>query len=276
MTTAPSAPSASDGSSVRRHALGEFVRSARARITPQMAGLPDGRRRRTPGLRREEVAQLSGISVTWYTWIEQGREVSVSPSVWGRIAGVLQLARAERAYLFELAECADPQHPRDDASGPPAPLRECVEAIQAPAYVLDRAWNVLAYNAPMRGLFDDWPARDAKPNLLRYIFQDPAARELVVDWDQRARRVVAEFRADAGAHLDEPDVAQLVEDLKRDSGTFAHWWTRHAVVEREGGLRDFQHPRRGRVAFQQVTFRLATHPELKLVMLLAGEAMPAE
>ncbi|WP_144632427.1 helix-turn-helix transcriptional regulator [Bordetella genomosp. 13] len=276
MTTAPPLSASHDGSSVRRHALGEFVRSARARITPQMAGLPDGLRRRTPGLRREEVAQLSGISVTWYTWIEQGREVSVSPSVWARIAGVLQLARAERAYLFELAECADPQHPRDDASGTPAPLRDCVQAIQAPAYVLDRAWNVLAYNDPMRELFDDWPARDPGPNLLRYIFQDPAARDLVVDWDQRARRVVAEFRADAGAHLDETDVAQLVEALKRDSSVFAHWWTRHAVVEREGGLRDFQHPRRGRLAFQQVTFRLATHPELKLVMLLAGAAPAVE
>lgn len=262
-----------DGSPLRRQALGEFVRSARARITPQMAGLPAGMRRRTPGLRREEVAQLSGISVTWYTWIEQGREVSVSPAVWARIASVLQLARAERAYLFELAECADPQHPREDGGGAPGLLRECVEAIGAPAYVLDRAWNVRAFNAPMRELFDDWPARDPQPNLLRYIFLAPAARELVVDWEQRARRVVAEFRADAGAHLDEPDVTALVQALNRESPVFAHWWTRHAVVEREGGLRDFQHPRRGRLVFQQITFRLATHPELKLVMLLGdGQA----
>ena len=185
-------------------------------------------------LRREEVAQLCGISVTWYTWIEQGREVSVSPSVWSRIAGVLQLARAERAYLFELADCADPQPPRDDAGGAPGPLRACVDAIRAPAYVLDRAWNLLAWNEPLRELFDDWPLRDPEPNLLRYIFLDPAARELVVDWEQRARRVVAEFRADAGAHLDEPAVLALADALNRQSPVFAHWWTRHAVVEREG------------------------------------------
>ncbi|MVW72426.1 MULTISPECIES: helix-turn-helix transcriptional regulator [unclassified Bordetella] len=257
-----------DSSTRRRQALGEFVRAARARITPQMAGLPDGMRRRTPGLRREEVAQLCGISVTWYTWIEQGREVTVSPAVWARIAGVLQLARAERAYLFELAECADPQHPRDEDSEAPGLLRECVDAITAPAYVLDRAWNVLVHNVPMNDLFDDWPLRDAQPNLLRYIFLNPAARELVVDWDQRARRVVAEFRADAGAHLDEPDVLTLLDELNRESEVFAHWWTRHAVVEREGGLREFQHPRHGRLAYQQTTFRLATHPDLKLVMLL--------
>jgi len=273
MNSAPSTPP-HEGSTLRRRTLGEFVRSARARITPRMAGLPEGMRRRTPGLRREEVAQLSGISVTWYTWIEQGREVSVSPAVWARIASVLHLARAERAYLFELAECADPQQPRDEAGGTPGLLRECMDAIGAPAYVLDRAWNVRAFNAPMRELFDDWPVRDAAPNLLRYIFLDAAARELVVDWEQRARRVVAEFRADAGAHLDESDVAELVDELNQGSSVFAHWWTRHAVVEREGGLRDFQHPRRGRIAFQQITFRLATHPELKLVMLLADPQTP--
>jgi transcriptional regulator with XRE-family HTH domain len=257
-----------EGTALRRRALGDFVRNARARITPQMAGLPAGMRRRTPGLRREEVAQLCGISVTWYTWIEQGREVSVSPAVWARIAAVLHLARAERSYLFELAECADPLHPRDEPAGTPGLLPACVNAIVAPAYVLDRCWNVLAHNAAMRELFDEWPVRTARPNLLRYIFLDPAAHELVVDWEQRARRVVAEFRADAGAHLDEPDVTALLEELTRTSPTFEHWWTRHAVVEREGGLRDFRHPRRGILRYQQITFRLATHPEFKLVMLL--------
>lgn len=261
-------PGPPDSSTRRRQALGAFVRAARARITPQMAGLPEGARRRTPGLRREEVAQLCGISVTWYTWIEQGREVSVSPAVWSGIAGVLQLARAERGYLFDLAECADPQHFRDIDNEAPEFLRECVNAITAPAYVLDRVWNVLVYNEPMRELFDHWPVRDPNPNLLHYIFLDPSARHLVVDWDQRARRVVAEFRADVGVHVDEPDVLALIDQLNRDSDVFSHWWTRHAVVEREGGLREFQHPREGRLAYQQTTFRLATHPDLKLVMLL--------
>ena len=233
-----------------------------------MAGCRKARAAARP-LRREEVAQLCGISVTWYTWIEQGREVSVSPSVWSRIAGVLQLARAERAYLFELADCADPQPPRDDAGGAPGPLRACVDAIRAPAYVLDRAWNLLAWNEPLRELFDDWPLRDPEPNLLRYIFLDPAARELVVDWEQRARRVVAEFRADAGAHLDEPAVLALADALNRQSPVFAHWWTRHAVVEREGDCVNSS-TRSGQLAFQQITFRLATHPDLKLVMLLDG------
>jgi len=255
---------------MRRQALGEFVRRARANISPARAGLPEGPRRRTPGLRREEVAQLSGISVTWYTWIEQGREVRVSPAVWARLAGVLQLSRAERAYLFELAECTDPQQPRDDIHESVPLLSSCVNAIDAPAYVLDRSWNMLAFNGALDALFEGWPGQQDAPNLLRFIFLHDLARRLVVDWDQRARRVVAELRADAGAHLDEPDVANVVDELVRASAVFAHWWTRHAVVEREGGARGFQHAQRGRLDLQQVTFRLATHPELKLVMLLPG------
>ena len=258
---------------MRRHALGAFVRSARSRMTPQRTGLPEGVRRRTPGLRREEVSQLCGISVTWYTWIEQGREVTVSPAVWARLANVLQLSRAERAYLFDLAECADPQQPRDDAPESVATLKSCVDVIQTPAYVLDRCWNILAFNAPMDRLFAQWPSAYTQPNLLHYIFLSPQARSLVVDWEQRARRVVAEFRADAGAHLDEPDVWALVDTLTRESQTFAHWWTRHAVVEREGGARAFDHPDLGPLNYRQVTFRMATHPDLKLVMLLDDPAV---
>ena len=214
------------------------------------------------------MAQLCGISVTWYTWIEQGREVSVSPSVWSRIAGVLQLARAERAYLFELADCADPQPPRDDAGGAPGPLRACVDAIRAPAYVLDRAWNLLAWNEPLRELFDDWPLRDPEPNLLRYIFLDPAARAggglgaaraRGGRIPRRRRRAPGRARrAGAGGRAEPPEsrVRPLVDAARGG---------------RAGrGLREFQHPRSGQLAFQQITFRLATHPDLKLVMLLDG------
>lgn len=263
-------PVSADGqnSFARRRALGDFLRSIRARVTPQTVGLAAGARRRTPGLRREEVAQLCDISVTWYTWIEQGRDVSVSPGVWARLAGVLQMAKAERQYLFELAECADPDHTRDNYDALPSGLAACVHAITAPAYILDRCWNVLARNDALLQLFDGWPDRSAQPNLLRYIFQDPAARNLVVDWELRARRVVAEFRADVGAHADDPAVRELVADLLLTSSTFAHWWARQAVVEREGGRREFKHPTRGVLCFQQITFRLAIRPDCKLVILL--------
>ncbi|NYT45162.1 helix-turn-helix domain-containing protein [Alcaligenaceae bacterium] len=256
----------------RRKALGDFLRTARSRVQPETLGLPPGVRRRTPGLRREEVAQLAGISVTWYTWIEQGRDVSVSPSVWARLASVLSLARAERHYLFELAECADPEHSKDSVTPLPARLADCVHSITTPAYILDRCWNVLARNQALLHLFEGWPDRVASPNLLRYIFLDPAARELVVDWDQRASRVVAEFRADAGVHADEPDVRAVLDELRQGSPVFSHWWTRHTVVDREGGLREFSHTAAGVLRYQQFTFRLATRPDCKLVMLLESDA----
>lgn len=258
-------------SSVRRRALGDFLRSVRARVTPDSVGLPPGHRRRTPGLRREEVAQLCGISVTWYTWIEQGRDVSVSASVWARLANVLHLTRAERHYLFELAESADPEHSHDAIGQLPAGLAASVHSIVVPAYILDRCWNVLARNEALLRLFGGWPDRAEQPNLLRYIFLDPAAQDLVVDWEARARRVVAEFRADAAAYADEPDVRAVVDELLQSSALFAHWWTRQTVVEREGGRREFKHPDLGVLSYEQITFRLAIRPDCKLVMLLTDQ-----
>ncbi len=252
----------------RRKALGDFLRSARARVQPEMVGLPAGTRRRTPGLRREEVAQLCDISTTWYTWIEQGRPVTVSPAVLARLANVLRLQRAERHYLFELADCTDPEHGAGDDGSLPPVLADCVHSITAAAYIMDRRWNVMSWNAVFLHLFDGWPEREEKPNLLHYIFLDPAARSLVVDWEERASRVVAEFRADVAAHAGDADVSELIQGLQRESPVFAHWWTRHTVVDRAGGVRDFNHPADGRLSFQQITFRLATRPDCKLVMLL--------
>jgi transcriptional regulator with XRE-family HTH domain len=269
------APADGKDPTTRRRALGQFLRSARARVQPADHGLPVGLRRRTPGLRREEVAQLCGISVTWYTWIEQGREVSVSPRVWQRLADVLGLARAERHYLFDLAECADPRGSRDDSVALPEGLAGCVDSIRCPAYILDRCWNVLARNDALLRVFDGWPDRTPQPNLLKYIFLDPAARDLVVDWERRASRVVAEFRADAGAHADEPEIQDLLAELQGASPLFAHWWTRQTVVDREGGVREFRHPDAGLLRFRQFTFRLAIREDCKLVMLLDENAAPA-
>ncbi|MFT0532661.1 helix-turn-helix transcriptional regulator [Castellaniella hirudinis] len=253
----------------RRRALGAFLRSARGRIRPQDCGLPAGVRRRTPGLRREEIAQLCDISATWYTWIEQGRGISVSADVWQRLADVLRLDRAERHYLFSLAECADPQAGHREGVPLPDGLSDCVDRICDPAYILDQAWNVLAWNPPLQQLFDGWPAT-GRPNLLHYIFMDPAARSLVVDWQERASRVVAEFRADVAAVAGDPALAALVAELQAGNPWFAHCWTRQAVVDREGGTREFQHPQHGLLRFRQFTFRLAIRPDCKLVMLLRG------
>jgi transcriptional regulator with XRE-family HTH domain len=255
-------------SSEQRRELGKFVRSHRERLTPAAIGLPPGGRRRTPGLRREEVAQLCGLSTTWYSWIEQGRDVSVSPTALARLAGVLRLARAERAYLFELAGKRDPDHDADPVDEMPAAALRCVEAISSPAYILDRSFNARSFNAKAKRLFAGWLDEPGERNLLRFIFLEPAARALICDWEERARRVVAEFRSVRGAHLADPSLRRLIEELTRDSPDFARFWNGHVVLGREGGERTFNHPKDGFLRYQQVTLNLAGSTDSRLTMLM--------
>ncbi len=262
----------------QRRALGDFLRAHRARLSPASVGLPVGARRRTPGLRREEVAQSCGMSATWYTWLEQGRDVSASPTALAGLAGALRLTPAERAYLFTLAGKRDPSAPpvADDAGMdvPPA-LGQALATIAAPAYLLDRAWNARAWNDEAARLFVGWLDRGSDRNLLRYVFLSPVARTAIPDWESRARRVLAEFRAAASRHLDDPALAALIDDLKRRSALFARAWSEHAVVDRAGGARRFAHPRAGRLSYEQIAFTMASRPDFTLVMLVPQDAPAA-
>ena len=252
----------------QRRELGDFVRSKRAKLKPFDVGLPIGARRRTPGLRREEAALLSGLSVTWYTWLEQGRDMSLSPSALARLASALRLGRAERAYLFELAAKRDPEQGDDETDTVPPGVLACVGLIAAPAYLLDRTWTARSWNAAAEHLFIGWLDQSEDKNLLRYIFLEPSARALIHDYEKRSRRVVAEFRADVSAHLNDPAVRRLVAELSERSEAFARYWTERVVLGREGGERTFHHRKDGFLRYQQVTFAPIGHPDLKLTMLL--------
>jgi transcriptional regulator with XRE-family HTH domain len=252
----------------QRRELGAFVRAHRERLPPAALGLAAAGRRRTPGLRREEVAQLSGLSATWYTWIEQGRDVSVSPLALARLAGALQLARAERAYLFDLAGKRDPEESASEADELPVAVLRCVDAIAAPAYILDRTWTARGWNGKAERLFVGWLDRPGDRNLLRFIFLEPAARRLICGWEQRARRVAAEFRAASSAHRNDRTLRRLIEGLHRESPAFARFWDAHGVLGREGGERTFNHPTDGFLRYEQMTFDLAGHPDVKLTMLV--------
>ena len=256
-----------------RRELADFLRAQRGRLKPETFGFAPGRRR-TPGLRREEVAQLCGMSATWYTWIEQGRDVSVSPHTLARLTKVLGLSSAERAYLFGLAGKGDPAGDRDAvAADAPEALAAAINTIALPAYVLDRCWNALAWNARAQRLFVGWLGGDgaSERNMLRYVFLSDAARSLIRDWEERARRLVAEFRADAGRHLDDPPIKVLINELAARSAVFARLWSEHAVLGREGGERTFDHPLDGFLRYEQITMTLANRPEIKFVMLAEAE-----
>lgn len=250
-------------------ALGAFLRARREIITPASVGLPAGRRRRTPGLRREEVAQLCNVSATWYTWIEQGRPVSASPATLARLARGLRLSRAERGYLFELAGKRDPEWNQELREDVPDAVLACVDAIAGPAYILDRLWTARRWNAPAERLFAGWLDRGGEPNLLRFVFCRPEARRLIVDWEERARRVAAEFRAATTSHVEDPERDGLIDELHRESIDFARFWRSHGVLKREGGVRMFNHPTDGPLSYQQVSLTIASWPDFRLTMLIA-------
>lgn len=256
---------------VPQNQLGEFLRAKRDQLRPEDVGLPPGFRRRAPGLRREEVATLCQISPTWYTWIEQGRTQAASTDTLGAIAAGLHLSQAERAYLFELAARADPEQPAVVDSAPH--LAKLVQAVRTPAYILDRHWDAIAWNRPAALLFEDWlraPARGGR-NLLRYVFLHPQAPAFIVNWPERAQRLVAEYRSDTAAWRDDPVRQALVDELRSASRAFDSAWKSQKVLSREGGLRAFEQARSGRRDYEQFTLRVAQHPDLKLTVLVPGE-----
>lgn len=256
----------------RRKELGEFLQALRQRGTPEEFGFPSGARRRTQGLRREEVAQLAGISATWYTWIEQGREVNVSAEALERLASALKLSKSERTYLFDMADRRDPQAHHLEADTAPETLVNMLESIQIPAYILGRTWDILAWNAQASALFVDWLEKaepDTRPNLLRFVFSHTNAKQFVVDWELRARRLVAEFRADCRSRLEETELKRLVNELSQASADFERFWKQHDVLERQGGQRQFNHPTQGLISYSQVTLRPVEQEQLKLVLLQA-------
>ncbi|MFO1049194.1 MAG: helix-turn-helix transcriptional regulator [Geminicoccaceae bacterium] len=248
--------------SEQRRLLGAFIRAHRERARSQTAG----GRRRTPGLRREELAARAGISATWCAWLEQGRAVQASPEALGRLAEALALTPAERAYLFELAGRLDPQPPEIAPDAPPS-LLAAVGATPHPAYGLDRLWTACCWNEAAQELFCGWLDGEHQRNLLRFVFLDDAARNLIPDWQERARRLLAEFRADFGHTSRDPEVTAFIAGLRAASPLFARTWDDQGVRHRQGGLRVFDHPRRGRLSFSQHSFSPAERPDHKLVLL---------
>jgi transcriptional regulator with XRE-family HTH domain len=244
-----------------RRALGAFLRAHRERRPPPASA---SGRRRTPGLRREELAEACGVSLTWITWLEQGRDVSPSPHALARLAEALHLAPAERAYLFELTSKRDPAAPPPSADELPEPILALPGRMTIPAYLLDHAWTARAWNPFAAELFAGWLDDEHDRNLLRYIFLSPAARRLIADWDERARRVAAEFRADFSRRLRDPAMQALVDELTGQSPDFSRLWREQAVLEREGGERRFNNPAR---RFYQTTLIPSSHPDAKLVSL---------
>ena len=258
----PGARLAGSRSPASRSELAELLRTRRHRLTPADMGLPAGSRRRTAGLRREEVAQLAGVSTTYYTFLEQGRDVRPSRQVVTALAGALRLSSAERAHLFQLAGitlAADDQAQAETVTPVVGAMVDRLDPF--PAYLKGRRWDVLAANRAARALFADWPARaPGDRNKVWWMFTDPAARKVYVDWEQEASDMLARFRAAAARRLDDPDFTDLIERLHRASPEVRDWWPRYEVRPVGGGTKHLHHPALGDVAFQHTVLQVADQP----------------
>jgi transcriptional regulator with XRE-family HTH domain len=255
----------------RRSELTDFLRTRRAQMTPQEAGLPANGRRRTPGLRREEVAQLAGVGLSWYTWLEQGRDIKPSTQVLDALARVLRLDTAERAHLFHLARVELPLPAGDYAREAPPELADVVACLAPnPAYLLGPRADVLAWNAAATAMLGE-PTRapDGRPNPLWWLFTTEEPRS-----EQRratARNTLARFRAEHARRIGDPDFAALVAALDDASEQFRAWWPRHEVLAEQLGTKTIEHPRVGRLVLHHLQSAPTSHPDLRLIQFAPAD-----
>ncbi|WP_428483645.1 helix-turn-helix transcriptional regulator [Rhodopila sp.] len=248
--------------------LADFIRVRRARLSPERCGFgaEPATRRRTPGLRREELGRLAGLSADWIAWLEQGRDIKLSVPAAARLALALRLDLIETEHLLALADrrrtaCALP------CLVPPS-LRAIVAAQETnPAYVSDGYGDVLLWNAAAGLVFPDVgqvPSGDA--NLLRFMFLNPTARHNIVEWESHARRIVAQFRLRYDRAGGAGRFAELVHELRAGSKVFDALWTTHDVLRRTGGRKLIRHPRFGELVFDYGSFQVSEAPDLTLTL----------
>lgn len=262
----------------KRAQLGTFLQSRRARVQPEDVGIEPLGVRRVPGLRREELAQMAGISVDYYVRLEQGRGANPSAEVLDAIACVLRLADAERAQLYDLAKPSRSRARRPRAQGVRPGIERLLDRLdQVPALVHGRGMDIVAWNRLGAALIADFPSlAPEERNHARFTFLDPRARELYPDWEEVARDTVAYLRRDAGRHPDDPGVVAVVGELSHKSEDFRRWWATHDVREKTHGTKRFRHPVVGELTLGFETFPLADNPDQALVTFAPEPNTPSE
>ncbi|MFD7288904.1 helix-turn-helix transcriptional regulator [Streptomyces sp. NPDC059863] len=258
--------------------LGNFLRSRRARIRPEDVGFASGSgQRRVPGLRREELAHLAGVSVDYYMRLEQGRNHSASDAVLGAVADALRLNQDERDHLFRLARPHNVAGKALDGEGARPEIQQLLDWISAPALVMGRRMDVLAWNQPACGLITDFgrlPARER--NLPRLHLLDTTIGERYPDRDMVAREVVGQLRIAAGVVPDDPELWELVNELKAGSAEFRHHWAQHTVRTKAYGLKRIDHPELGSLTLSYEITRFPQDTELSLLVYTAAPGTPED
>jgi transcriptional regulator with XRE-family HTH domain len=258
---------------LRRRELGAFLRSRRERVKPEDVGVRSSRRRRTPGLRREEVAQLAGVGVTWYTWLEQGRDINPSAQVLDAISRTLQFDPHEHAHLFTLAGLSTPPTIANQCLELCPNARTLIDQLEPfPASIVNDRLDLLAYNrvyASFFGDLDSIPVEDR--NYLWLAFTHPDWRKVMVDWDEAVAIMVAEYRAAMAQHLDEPAWKTLVARLHRASSEFTAVWERHDVQAFESRKKRALHPTAGLLTLEYTHLWLGQRLGTRIVALTPAD-----
>ena len=263
---------------VHRQELADFLRTRRARLLPSDVGLLNGTRRRTPGLRREEVALLANIGVTWYTRLEQGAPINVSPSVLASIAKALQLTEHEREHLFLLAG----QRPSEPTIAETEHVSEMLQRVldgldPNPAVIRGRRYDVLAWNRAAVALFGDYAAMDERErNVLWRFFMQPDTRCCLQRWDEVGPKLVAQFRAVAAKYLEHPCFQKLISELLEGSPEFAHYWSQHDVRNATDGFKYLYHHEVGEMTLEYTTLSVPDYPDMRMVVYTAAKGSPEE
>jgi len=265
----------------RRDELRAFLRSRRARLSPADVGLPaDGARRRTPGLRREELAALAGVGVSWYTWLEQGRDIHPSPEVLDALARALRLDAAERATLFALARTELPllngsgDTPGVEGDDGQALLVSLVEGLHpSPAYLLGPMTRILAWNPAASVLFGSPDhLSPERRSLLWMLLIDPAEARSNPGREGTARQTVARFRTEYARHAGEPAYEQFIAELGEHSPWFAQWWDEHEVTDTQRGTKTLEHPTLGALRLHHAQTVPTGSPDLRLTIYAPADA----
>jgi transcriptional regulator with XRE-family HTH domain len=252
----------------RLQELGDFLSTRRARLAPEQVGLPHGSRRRTPGLRRAEVAQLAGVSADWYTWLEQGRPIKASAQVLENLVQIFQLDANERKHLFFLAHQQPPPEISIKAETVSTSLQYFLDHQGInPAFVSGRGWDIVAWNEAACVVFGDFRLMTIREcNKIWRVFTEPSYRHLFVDWEKDARRMLAQFRASCGRFPGDPRLMELVHDLMLRSPEFQAWWPDHEVHGAQEGQKRLNHPQAGHLMFDRLTFQAFDAPDLNVTV----------
>jgi len=257
----------------RREELASFIRHRRRTLSPATLGFNHGQNRRNPGLRREEVAAAAGVGLTWYTALEQAKPIRVSEAFLDNLVRALGFSEAERRHLFALAHQHVPIQRADPEAGAAASrLAPLLDAIQTPAYARNAHFDVLAWNAANTRIFGDFGSfAERERNVLRLLFSRAYHRRAMPDWESDARRLLANFRLNAGRAADASPFRALIAELEAESADFRRLWAEHAVGEIGEGMTHVLSPRLGAMRFRHQVLEPQGMPDIAVVVYLSAD-----